>query len=332
MNFDSSYRYHKYLDDRNFIKSCGSRVVICKRGVISTYTIDNVVYVILAKIAVFRRLFRLNRMNVRELENGAIIIVYNSRVYLINEKNVQKKIKFKFTRYTHDETIAVENNTIVIGEYGNSRAKFSVGVYISHDFGVSWSKRDLKGPGTVKNILSVRYDAFEDKYWVFYGESGEQSRIETYNFDWSLHEIIGSGNFKYRAISSFFLPDCVFWFMNNPGGDSFVVKYDRKNRSTKEGYKFPGPIWYSIAKNNLFFLSTASEENTSDRAHILFSKDCENWQVLREFKKDKLNKKYFLYGMISFPIQEGIGKKLLFYCEGLTENDNRMNIIDFADE
>jgi hypothetical protein len=271
-------------------------------------------------------------MNVRELNNGDILIIYNFKVYLIHEKNIQKKFKFRYTRYTHDETISIKNNTIVIGEYGNSKGKFSVGVYISHDNGISWFKRDLKSPGLVKNILGVKYDDFDDKYWVFFGESQEQSRIETYNHDWRRLEIIGSGNFKYRAISSYFQSHSVFWFMNNPNGDSFVIRYNRNDGIISQGYKFPGPIWYSINKSNGYFLSTASEENTSCYAHILFSKDCENWHVLRTFEKDRLNKKYFLYGMISFPIQESLGQNLIFYCEGLRYNDNRMNIISYEDE
>ncbi|MDA7855140.1 hypothetical protein N9A68_05605 [Cyclobacteriaceae bacterium] len=117
--------------------------------------------------------------------------------------------------------------------------------------------------------------------------------------------------------------------MNNPSGDSFVIKYDRNDAKITQGYKFPGPIWYSTSNHDFFFLSTASEENTSDKVHVLVSNNCEDWQIIKVYEKDRFNKKYFLYGMISFPIQDYFGNNLLVYCEALKNNDNKMNFINF---
>ncbi|MDA7855141.1 hypothetical protein N9A68_05610 [Cyclobacteriaceae bacterium] len=204
MFFDNIFRYHKYFDKNNFIKSIGGKVIISRNGIVNTFFIDYSLFVFIARFKFFRRLFRLNRINIRELPNGDVLVIYNYKVYLIHNNNVQKKITFSFTRYVHDETISIENNRVVIGEYGNSDGKFSVGVYISNDFGVSWFKRELQSPGIVKNILSLKFDKFSQKYWVFFGESKEQSRIEVYNLDWSLSEIIASGNIRYRRLAHFF--------------------------------------------------------------------------------------------------------------------------------
>lgn len=330
MFVDNIFRFHKYFDENNFIKSSGGKVIISTNGKINTFIIDNFIYVFLAKFKLSRRIFRLNRINIKELANGDLLVLYNYKLYLINKQNIKKKIEFNFTKYTHDETISIENNNIVIGEYGNSDGKYPVGVYISDDFGVSWTKRELKKPGIVKNILSIKFDKFSQKYWVFYGESNEQARIETYNLDWSLNEIVGFGNIRYRAISSFFTTHSVYWFMNNPGGDSFVIKYFRDTGQITEGQKFPGPIWYSTFKNGLFFLSTASEEKTSNKVHVLISSNCENWKTIKVYDKDLFNKKYFLYGMVSFPIQPDSINKLLVYCEALKNNDNKMDFINLS--
>jgi hypothetical protein len=329
MFFHKNFRYHKYFDDFNFIKSVGGKIILCKNGITSTFIVDYPFFVFFARFNLFRRLLRLNRINIRELPNDDILVIYNFKLYLIQDYIVRKKITFNFTRYVHDETISIENNKIVIGEYGNSNGKYAVGVYISNDFGVSWIKRDLHSPGVVKNILSVKFDTFSQKYWVFFGESKEQSRIETYDLDWSLNEIIGFGDILYRAISSFFTSNTVFWFMNNPGGDSFLIKYDRFSGKITKGYKFPGPIWYSTFNNGQFFLSTASEESTSNKIYVLVSNNCEDWEIIKAYEKDLFNKKYFLYGMVSFPIQHNTINKLLIYCEALKNNDNKMDFINF---
>jgi hypothetical protein len=228
----------------------------------------------------------------------------------------------------HNETIAINNNRIVIGEYGDSKGKFPVGIYESFDYGKSWKRIVLKQPGLVKNILSVYYDVFTNKFWVFFGESENESRIELYDMQWDLYKVVGFGDYKYRAISAFYFSDKVIWFMNNPGGHSYLVKYSRHNENVDTGYKFPGPIWYSLKSESIYLLSTASEENTSQQVYVLISEDCENWRVISNFQKDLWSKKYFLYGLVSFPKQRVLDNKVLVYCEAIKEFDNKMVYIN----
>lgn len=328
MHFDQYFRYHKYLNSRNYIKSIGGKILLCKNGIVDIFIVDKSIFIFLARFKFLRRLLRLNRINVKELSNGSILVIYNYVLYLYQNNSLEKKFTFNFTRYVHDETISIENNLIVIGEYGNSKGKYPVGVLVSEDYGITWVKHDLHFPTIVKNILSVKFDKYSNKYWVFFGESKEQSRIEIYNLDWSLNQIVGLGDFKFRAISSFFFPNFVFWYMNNPSGDSYAMKFHRNSNSVTQGYKFPGPIWYSASNNEHYFLSTASEEKTSNEVHLLVSKDCENWKILEIFHKDQFNKKFFLYGMISFPLQNFHDNTLCIYCEALKNYDNKMHLLN----
>ena len=137
-------------------------------------------------------------------------------------------------------------------------------------------------------------------------------------------KIVGENHFNFRAISSLYFKNHVLWFMNNPNGNSFVVKYDRNSELLQKGFEFPGPVWYSFSSDNRHFLSTASEENTVDKVYLLSSLDGEKWDVISSYQKDKLNKKYFLYGLLSFPDQVIKDEKIMMYCEAIEKFDGRM--------
>lgn len=328
MLFPDYFRYHKFLDSDNYIKSIGSKVIVCKQGLVSTYNVGSILSVPFSRFSLIRRLLRLNRLNVRELPNGNILIINNFKVFIVKGNNIEFKFKFDFTRYVHEETISIIENRIIIGEYGNSKRKFPVGIYRSEDYGQTWRREVLKKPGLVKNILSVYFDEYSNKYWVFFGESETESRIEIYDLNWGLFKVVGYGDYRFRSISSFFFLDKVIWFMNNPCGDSFLVNYNRDSEEIILGCKFPGPIWYSIKSGSKYIVSTASEENTSSQVYIFISEDCENWRAIGVFQKDFWNKKYFLYGLVSFPKQSALEKTVLIYCEAIKKFDNKMIYIN----
>ena len=162
MYFDKYFRYHKYFNSHNYIKSIGGKIFLCKNGIVNFFIVDKLIFIFLARFKHLRRLFRLNRINVKELSNGSLLVIYNYKLYLYQNNHLEKKFTFNFTRYVHDETISIQNNLVVIGEYGNSKGKYPVGVLVSDDFGITWVKRDLHIPNIVKNILSVKYDKYSN--------------------------------------------------------------------------------------------------------------------------------------------------------------------------
>lgn len=320
----SSYRFHSIIDNKNYIKSFGSRALVCENGIENSFYFDNVIFAFLANFKLFQRLLRLNRSTIKKLDNGTVLIIYNYKLLIWKKNKLIKKIQFPFTRSIHNETISIEGNEIVVGEYGNSENIYSVGVYISHDFGETWKKKDLVSNGIVRNILSVKFDRFKSQYWIFFGQSEKECRIVIYNKDWLLVKVVGESQFKYRAISSLFFKNHVLWFMNNPEGRSFVFKYNRKSGLLEKGFEFPGPVWYSFSSENKYFISTASEENTVNKVYLLSSLDGEKWDVISSYKKDKFNKKYFLYGLLSFPDQVIENKKIFMYGEAIEKFDGKM--------
>ena len=317
------FRFHSFLDKKNYIKSFGSKAFICKDGIENSFYFDNLIFTLLANFKLIRRLLRLNRSTIKKLDNGSLLIIYNFKLLIWKKNELIKKVQFPFTRSIHNETISIHGSEIVVGEYGNSNNNFSVGVYISYDFGETWSKRDLMKKGIVRNILSVKYDSYKSEYWVFFGQSKNESRIIVYNKKWQKLKVIGENHFNFRAISSVFFKNHVLWFMNNPNGNSFVIKYDRDSELLQKGFEFPGPVWYSFSSDNRYFLSTASEENTVDKVYLLSSLDGEKWDVISSYQKDRFNKKYFLYGLLSFPDQVIKNDKIMVYGEAIKKFDGK---------
>lgn len=321
--FDKQSRLHWIHDNQNYIKSIGSKAFICDEGSVNSFYFDNKVFTFLAYFKLLRRLLRLNRSTIKRLGNGSVLIIYNYKILVWKDGNLKVKINLPFTRSIHSETISIENNELVVGEYGNSKNSHSVGVYISNDFGETWRKQNLIKKGIVRNILSVKYDIYKSEYWVFFGQSKNESRIIVYSKEWRKLKVIGKKHFNFRAISSLFFKDHVLWFLNNPGGKSFVFKYDRKNNIFERGFEFPGPVWYSFISDNRYFLSTASEEGSIEKVFLLSSVDGEKWDIISSYEKDRLNKKYFLYGLLSFPDQVVKNDRIMVYGEAIKGYDGK---------
>ena len=253
----------------------------------------------------FGRLFRIHRINVLRISKEKILIVYNNAVliYELSAKKITQTYRFPLTRYVHTQSVSTHEAQIVIGEYGNVGAFKSVGAIISLDDGATWNYKSLFEKGRVKNVLAIRYDEVDQNYWVFTGDSGDESGIYLFDNTFNLQKRLGRG-LAFRAISSFHLSDKVVWLANNPFGVSNVHVYDRASEKISLGAALPGPVWYSCRVGDRVYCCTAAEDVAGEagkRVYVLHSEDYLQWEVLCEFKKDKMNKRLFLYGLGTFP-------------------------------
>jgi hypothetical protein len=224
-------------------------------------------------------------------------------VYELPAQALRKVYRFPLTHYVHTQSISVHEGHIVIGEYGNIGRSKSVGALISLDSGATWNYKSLFEQGHVKNILAIRFDVHDQHYWVFTGDSDSESGIYRFDQEFKLQETVGTG-LAFRAISSFHLADKVVWLTNNPFGISMVQAYDRISGVTSTGSSLPGPVWYSAQLGKDVYCCTAAEDVAGvagDNVYLLHSYDYLHWDLLYQFKKDRMNKRLFLYGLGTFP-------------------------------
>lgn len=260
---------------------------------------------LLSRIRATSRLLRIHRINVLRISKTRVLIIYRNEVFIyeLPTQALTRVHRFPLTHYVHTQSISVHESRIVIGEYGNIGALKSVGALISLDGGVTWHYQSLFAQGLVKNILAIKYDAYDRHYWVFTGDSDRESGIYLFDHDFKLQKTVGQG-LAFRAISSFHLADKVVWLTNNPFGTSTVQVYDRISHTTSAGQSLPGPVWYSARLGADIYGCTSAEDvagEAGEHVYVLHSRNYLHWNLLCQFKKDRMNKRLFLYGLGTFP-------------------------------
>jgi hypothetical protein len=269
----------------------------------------------LARIRILSRLLRIQRINVLRISTTNLLIIYRNDVFVYDlpTEVLTKVYRFSLTHYVHTQSISVYEERIVVGEYGKIGSRKSVGALISLDGGATWKFKSLFEQGLVKNILAIKFDVHDQHYWIFTGDSQSESGIYRFNQEFKLQNTVGTG-LAFRAISSFHLSDKVVWLTNNPFGTSTVQTYDRSSGATSTGESLPGPVWYSSQLGEDVYCCTAAEDvacAAGEEVYLLHSRDYFHWDVLCQFKKDRMNKKLFLYGLGIFP-QMGEGNSTVY--------------------
>ena len=278
-----------------------------------------------SRIRILSRLFRTNRINVLKIAESILLIIYMKDVYLYDlQSNTLKKVfRFPLTRYVHTQSISVHGKRVVIGEYGNIGRKKPVGVFISNDAGAKWEFKNIFKKNSVKNILAVKFDEYDEHYWVFTGDSQRESGIYRFNKEFTFGKPIGLG-LDFRGISSFHLPDKVIWLTNNPFGKSHVRIYCRRSEKTTTGAALPGPVWYSAQFKSEAFCCTAAEDVAGlagKNVFLLHSRNLVEWKVITKFKKDRFNKRLFLYGLGTFPQMNTCNLNIYLNLDAVNEFD-----------
>lgn len=317
-------KVHFYLNDENIVYSSGKKIYFKANENNFVLDFSNFFEKYFYRFRLLARLFRINRLNVIRLSSKKYLVIEKGKLYIIFNGIAHYKFKFPFTKYVHVNTISVHKNSIVVGEYGNSMGKYDVGVFFSNDGGDSWKRISLFKKKEVKEILAVYFDDFTNNYWVFTGDKINESKVVVFSDDWTYIKSIGENNLKFRSISAFFFKNHVIWYMNNPFGDSYVIKYLRENGKIIIGQKLPGPAWYSILFEDKYYLSITSEKSyNSNDVFLLSSDDAENWKVENIFFKDCYPKNLFLYGLINFAQIDLKSNSIACYFESVNDYDGK---------
>tara|TARA_B110000003_G_C16650890_1_gene534081 strand:+ start:734 stop:1744 length:1011 start_codon:yes stop_codon:yes gene_type:complete len=323
-------RVHFYLNDENVVYSKGKKIFFKSSEKKIILDFSNFFEKWFCKFRLLSRLLRIDRFNVIRLSSEKYMIINKGKLYMIINGLIYYKFKFPFTKYVHVNTISVNKNSIAIGEYGNSKGKHDVGVFFSKDGGNNWTRISLFKKKEVKEILAVYFDDLSTNYWVFTGDKINESKVVIFSQDWTYVKTVGENNLKFRSISAFFFKNHVIWYMNNPFGESYVVKFLRENGKIIIGQKLPGPAWYSISLGDKYYLSIASEKSIhQNEVFLLSSKNAEKWKTEKIFIKDCFPKNLFLFGLINFAQLDLESNLVACYCESVNDYDGKTFFLDY---
>ena len=286
---------------------------------------------ILLSMRLIRRALRYDKSNATfNLKKDGIIIIYRGKVYfycLLN-KRLKFILRLNNCRNVLHNGISVSKYGIFFGEYGSNVERSSVPIYGSYDDGRNWKKVYSFPKGSIKHIHGIYFDKYSNSLFIPTGDFERECFIaKVPNADFSLLEIIGDGNQKYRCVSMFFKEDKIIWGMDSPLETSFLQIFDRKTKKITEGISLPGPVWYSKQfYNGSGVIQTSVEigKGVKDNySYLFFSKDLINWESIAKYKKDIYPMRYFKFGVMGFSEGRQNPSKFPIHAEGLKGIDGK---------
>ncbi len=273
------------------------------------------------------RLFRLDRINILRFDKDYILMLRQKNVILHDLKLKESRIVFKLkkTRNILFGSSVDREDTILFGDYGgNNRSK----IYKSSDNGKSWDIIFEFGYKEIKQILNIKWDKYEKKYWVFTGDERGECGFFIFNEQFEKLDKHYDGTLQYRAISVFFFAECVIWITNDPYDGSKVYRYDRLTREIIMLGSFLDSVWYSKRTNDgLIFIASVVEKvgfTRDNLVKIYSSYDFNNWSQEATFIKDSLPMKLFRYGVASFPEGDYSSQDMFINLEGVKNYDGKI--------
>jgi len=282
-----------------------------------------------------RRALRLDKCNVVPVEvfgsSGGLVIIRQGGVYHYDlaSRELNQTLRLRNCRNVlHQSVAVVHGKTLYFGEYGNNSGRADVPIYRSQDGGKSWKEIFTVPAGVVKHVHGCYWDPVEEKVWVFTGDFAGECFLLRADKDFQQVEWIGDGGQVYRACNAFFEADEVHWIMDSQIEPSHHVVLDRRTRKVTKKTIFPGPVWYIKRLVDGYFLAATAQEigpGVKDSfAHLMVSRDLENWVELHRFEHDGLPKRYFKFGVIGFADGAQSSEKFPLFFEALKGVDGRI--------
>lgn len=288
---------------------------------------------------VLRRLLRLDKCNVFLISSSPInlVIMRRSIVYHYSEKRgLKKSLTLRNCRnILHVDLCRLKDGTLAFGEYGANNSRRPVPIYKSVDDGLSWKVCYEFPENTIKHIHVIKFDKYSNTIWCCTGDNDGENRIVIFDESFTIIEELGDGSQYYRTCELFFTKNEVVWLMDSPNITSRVVSFNRKTKSVTIGQELEGPVWYTTKLNDKIYLAATSVEPgysmKHKMAHLMFSKDLKNWEIIRSFKKDVYPIDFFKYGVIAFPLGEQSIDSVYLFGEALIGFDGEVKKIDLTD-
>jgi len=178
---------------------------------------------------------------------------------------------------------------------------------------------------TFDNIRHIHFvqPSIKNKNILYIGTGDLDSESAIFRFDLRTSNIekIGGGSQTWRAVSIIQMDDYLFWGMDSPDEEAYIMKYDLESGVLEKLEKVPGPVYYStMNRKGQMFMSTTVEDRARHTAVIYRSIDGgKNWVEYKRFKKDIFHEVYFGFGKIEFINNQEQLDELYYNLIGLKE-------------
>lgn len=285
----------------------------------------------LSKSRILRRLLRLDKSNaVFNCERDSVIVFYRGAGwrYDIGTGDLDHVMTFRQCRNALHQGVCVSRAGIFVGEYGSNPTRDGVPVWGSYDGGRSWRIVYEFPAGKVRHVHGVYSDPYTDDIWITTGDNDSESYLARTDPAFKSISFSGDGSQASRAVGLMFREDAIFWGMDSPLQDCYLLRMDRHSGQIVPVRRFEGPIWYTkTLEDGAQLLQTTVEVGPgvkSSDSHVYVSNDLLEWRRIASYRKDRWPMPYFKYGVIGFADGHQSRSDFVMFGEGLTGLDGRI--------
>lgn len=226
----------------------------------------------------------------------------------------------------YNGVLRTPDGDVFIGEYGNPNGA-GKRIFKSSDNGMTWECVYTFKPDEIRHIHCLSWDPFEEKIWVFTGDSDHECKVLCCDSQFNSVIVIGQGSQAYRACHAFFSEKYVDWIMDSPLETVRHVRLDRNTGEIGFHSEFAGPVWFTGKLKNGYAIASSVQEtgpsHKDKRLHIYASKDMDKWEEVASFEHDRWPKKLFRFGTITVARGESSDNCFYLFCEGVRGFDGK---------
>ena len=250
--------------------------------------------------SILRRLLRIDIFNIVKYKKIKILIL-KKKILIFKNNKLAIKINIDRGSRPLKDGIDIIDNKLYFGDYWPNPNRKPVYLY-EIDLN-SFKKKIFFTFDRIRHIHCVKKDNYEKNcLYICTGDEDYECGIYRLNINTKEIKALAQGAQKYRAVSLIQSRHKIFYGSDNPNGKNYIYVFDKVKKNCTALKKIEGPAYYSTKdKYGNMYIATTIENRKKHRAIIYRSKDDgKSWQEFREFKKDKLNSKYFGYGLVEF--------------------------------
>jgi hypothetical protein len=198
------------------------------------------------------------------------------------------------------------NGELFFGEYLSNKERRPVNIWAVRSDLSSYRKAYIFPSGSIRHIHGLYSDPLKpERIWVTTGDLDGECYIWYSDDGFKSIERIGDGTQLWRAVGLLFTEEAVNWFTDTNLADNHFVSMNRKSMEAEILFDVDNSTLYSCRTTDGYYIASSIVEEgefvKSKKATIRVSKDCQNWESVLSFEKDKYSKRLFGFGSLSFP-------------------------------
>ena len=292
-----------------------------------------IVFVILGKIRLLERLFRLE---VYKLHVSANCIVAISRGGVYSGKKCEKVLRRTWVQNKGSRPISLAitlKERILIGEYHSNVDRGAINIHESCD-GSNWRIAYTFPPGSIRHIHGIYFDRYRDNLWIFTGDYGDEAAIYKASLDFSRVERVRGGSQDFRVYSCIPSKNGIFYGTDTEIAQNALFYLSADGLIHQKLQHVEGSVFHSCEVGNSYFFATVCEpssNNDTKKVHIWRCDESGSCTKLMSFEKD-IYPSVLQYGNVFFPEGWSDNNELLFLSgsslSGLDGHTLRVNLND----